>query len=125
MDRAVVNDTATWSQGPIGQQQRKARQLCRQVGETLEMILSGECADELLQSLCILSVEPAPNCTRLLVTVGTDMMSCQEQYEGILELLESFSGRLRFEVGAAITRKRVPTLLFHVVPLEFYGESIK
>ncbi len=39
---------------------RKAKQLCRQVLETLDLVLSGDCRDELLQSLHVVSVVPAP-----------------------------------------------------------------
>ncbi len=42
-------------------------QLCRQVAVTLDMVLSGECRDELLQSLRVESVQPAPNASRMLV----------------------------------------------------------
>ena len=52
---------------------RKAKQLCRQVAETLDLILSGDCRDELLQSLHVISVVPAPNSSRLLVTVLADL----------------------------------------------------
>ena len=38
---------------------RKVRQLCSQVAETLSLVLSGEFADELLQNLQIVSVHPA------------------------------------------------------------------
>ena len=48
---------------------RKVRQLCSQVAETLSLVLSGECADELLQNLEVVAVDPAPNASLLLVTV--------------------------------------------------------
>ncbi len=48
---------------------RKARQLCRQVAETLSQVLSGECGDEILENLQILAVDPAPDASQLLITV--------------------------------------------------------
>ena len=97
------------------QDDRKARQLCRQVAETLDMVLSGECRDELLQSLYVVSVEPAPNSSRMLVTLQADVPGEQFDRAAILELLDRQNGRLRAEVAAAITRKRTPMLVFHVL----------
>jgi hypothetical protein len=39
--------------------QRKARQLCAQVRDTLDLVLSGDFDDELLRSLSVVSVTPA------------------------------------------------------------------
>ena len=50
---------------------RKALQLCHQVAETLEEVLA-ECGDVVLQALRVLDVEPAPDASRLLVTVAVD-----------------------------------------------------
>ncbi|MBC8868262.1 MAG: ribosome-binding factor A [Planctomycetes bacterium] len=94
---------------------RKAKQLCRQVTEILDLVLSGDCRDELLQSLHVISVVPAPNSSRLLVTVSADLPIEEFDRQEILELLERQTGRLRCEVAASINRKRVPALVFHVV----------
>jgi ribosome-binding factor A len=94
---------------------RKARQLCRQVSETLDMVLSGECRNELLQSLHVFSVDPAPNASRLLVTLCADVAKNRFDRPAILDLLHDQAGRLRCEVARAVHRKRVPTLVFHVV----------
>lgn len=48
---------------------RKTLQLCSQVADTLNYVLSGDCGDELLQNLQVASVVPAPNSSQLLVTV--------------------------------------------------------
>src|SRR5438132_6221067 len=48
---------------------RKAMQLCKQVAQTLGSVLSGECGDDRLRDLLVDSVLPAPDSTRLLVTV--------------------------------------------------------
>jgi len=96
-------------------QDRKARQLCRQVAETLDLVLSGDCHDERLQSLYVQSVEPAVDSSRLLVTLCSDLPAEEFDRQTILELLAAQSGRLRCEVARAITRKRAPTLVYHVV----------
>ena len=102
---------------------RKARQLCRQVAETLDLVLSGDCRDELLQSLHVIAVVPAPNSSRLLVTVSADLPveEFDRQEIFIAELLERQTGRLRAEVAASINRKRVPSLVFHVIGPNCYG----
>jgi ribosome-binding factor A len=94
---------------------RKAKQLCRQVAQTLDLVLSGDCRDELLQSLHVISVVPAPNSSRLLVTVSADLPVEEFDRQEILESLERQTGRLRAEVAASISRKRVPSLVFHVI----------
>jgi ribosome-binding factor A len=93
---------------------RKARQLCRQVAETLELVLPGDCRDEILQSLHVMSVEPAPDSSRLLVVVVADLPAEQFHRAEILARLERQTARLRSEVAAAIARKRVPMLAFEI-----------
>ena len=56
---------------------RKALQLCHQVAETLEEVLA-ECGDGLLQALRVLDVEPAPDASRLLVTLAVDGLPREE-----------------------------------------------
>jgi ribosome-binding factor A len=94
---------------------RKARQLCRQVAESLVWVLSGDSPDDVLRSLRVAAVDPAPHSSRLLVTVVTDDTS---DPQAILERLRQYSGRLRCEVAASINRRKVPTLVFQVVAAE-------
>jgi len=94
---------------------RKAKQLCRQVAETLGLVFSGDCRDELLQALQVLSVIPAPNSSRLLVTVFADVPLEDYDRRKILDRLDKHTGRLRTEVAASIHRKRVPSLAFRVL----------
>jgi ribosome-binding factor A len=63
----------------------------------------------------VISVVPAPNSSRLLVTVSVDLPSEEFDRQEILELLDRQTGRLRGEVAVSINRKRVPSLVFHVV----------
>jgi ribosome-binding factor A len=90
---------------------RKARQLCGQVAETLSHTLASQGHDDVLQSLHVVTVEPAPDASRLLVTV-TAPRGDRVDPARVLDHLQRASGRLRCEVAAAITRKRAPTLVY-------------
>lgn len=103
-------------------QDRKSRQLCRQVARTLELVFSGEFDDEALRCLRVLSVGPAPDSSRLLVTICAEVPEERFDREMILGLLNGRLGRLRSEVAASITRKRVPNLVFHVTGPSGPGE---
>jgi ribosome-binding factor A len=92
---------------------RKSHQLCRQVFETLSDVLAGQNGDDRLRSLHVVSVVPAPDVSRLLVTLSplpTERLDPAE----VLERLHRASARLRCEVAAAITRRRVPILVFRL-----------
>jgi ribosome-binding factor A len=91
---------------------RKALQLCRQIAQTLGSVLAWESGDDLLRSLAVLSVEPAPDSTRVLVTV---CMQTAADVGQVLERLHRSSGKFRTEVAASIHRKRVPELVFRVL----------
>lgn len=94
---------------------RKAKQLCRQVAETLDQILAGELGDDVLRMLRVSDVLPAPNASRLLVTLIADCPP-QDFNRGLIDdRLAQFCGRLRSEVAAAITRRKAPSLAFEVI----------
>ena len=94
---------------------RKVRQLCSQVAETLSLVLSGECSDEMLHNLEVVAVDPAPNASQLLVTVRSAEAAETVDPAEVSACLASIAGRLRCEVASAITRKRAPKLLFRVL----------
>lgn len=98
-------------------QSRKSKQLCRQVAEALDWVFSGDSRDELLQSLRVVAVEPAPYSSRLLVTVVSDLPARTTDSQSILGRLQDHAGRLRCEVAASINRRKVPTLVFQVLEL--------
>jgi|GEM_PF-713689 len=98
-----------------GKRDRKAKQICRQVFRTLDLILSGECRDEYLQSLHVISVDPAPDAARLLVTVQSDLPKEQFDRGAILEGLSANRGRFRTEIAAVLNRRKVPNLTFLVM----------
>jgi ribosome-binding factor A len=94
---------------------RKARQLCRQIAETLSQVLCGECGDEVLQSLQVVAVDPAPDASQLIVTVQAGFAGEVIDQEVVQARIAAAMGKLRSEVAAAITRKRAPTLIFRVL----------
>lgn len=94
----------------------KVLRLCKQVADTLSLVLSGTCADEILQSLEIFSVQPAPNSGRLLVVVKpADDIRLDTTPERILEELHGVSGLLRTELAQATARRKTPNLVFQVL----------
>jgi ribosome-binding factor A len=95
--------------------QRKTMQLCHQVAETLNYVLSGECDDEVLQALQVIEVRPAPDDTQLLVIVAPVLPDETLDPIDVMGRLNSVSGWLRSEVARAITRKRAPRLMFQIL----------
>jgi ribosome-binding factor A len=100
---------------PKRKDNRKAKQLCRQAAETLDLVLSGEMHDPVLAGLHVVSVVPAPDSSRLLVTLHADVPVHQFDRKQIEERLEQSKGRLRSAVAAAITRRKAPVLMFNVI----------
>ncbi len=93
---------------------RKALQLCAQVRDILDYVFVWDCGDRLLKGLMVASVVPAPNASRLLVTVCLPEDLQGRDPAQVLERLNHARGRLRSEVAAAIHRKRVPELSFRI-----------
>ena len=93
---------------------RKVQQLCSQVSETLQQILA-ESTDLIVQSLQVVSVAPAPDASQFLVIVMPSI-GAQVSAEEADAALARAGGWLRGEIAAAITRKRVPQLVFRYLP---------
>lgn len=93
---------------------RKTLQLCREAERTLSAVLAGECDDDVLRELVVLSVVPAPNAGRLLVTVALPASAGVPAEEALRRLLGA-AGQLRIEVAAAVSRRKTPELAFRVV----------
>jgi ribosome-binding factor A len=91
---------------------RKTLQLCRQVERTLSYVLS-DCGDDVLADLFVESVEPAPDASRLMVTVMAADQS-REPVE-VLTHLQRAAGYVRSEIASSIHRKRVPELAYRCV----------
>lgn len=92
---------------------RKAHQLCAQVAQALDYAFAAVCDDDLLRDLLVVAVQPAPDESRLLITIGSAVAASCEPAQ-ILARLQYLQGTLRSEVAAAIHRKKVPELTFCV-----------
>jgi ribosome-binding factor A len=88
---------------------RKTLQLCRQVQRALTFAF-GETGDDALLDVYVDDVQPAPDASRLLVSVhtGGDPLA-------VMQALDQHTGRLRSAVAEAITRRKAPELAWQVV----------
>jgi ribosome-binding factor A len=91
---------------------RHVRRLCSQVREALTYALAG-CRDEILQSLYVETVEPAPDATRLAAVVRVGDAG---EAETARARLAAVAAMLRAEVASSIHRRRAPELVFRVLP---------
>lgn len=93
---------------------RKAFQLCRQVSDTLQLVLTG--GDPVLEGLAVVDVVPAPDSRRMLVILGVDseVISSATQVEEIMVCLREHTPRLRSEVARSISRRKTPQLVFEI-----------
>jgi ribosome-binding factor A len=89
-------------------------QLCTQVQRTVEQVILGDLDDDVLRNLYVVSVMPAPDDSRLLVTVGPFDSNVEIDPVQVMEHLGAASAHIRTEVAAAITRKKAPTLVYQV-----------
>jgi len=109
-----------------GKSKHRSQQLFHQVAETLEFVLSGETNDEMLQSLHVVSVAPAPDASRLLVALHCDLPAEAFDRAELESRLARQSGRLRCAIAAAITRRKTPVLAFAIFgPTEIVNDSIE
>lgn len=90
---------------------RKDSQLCHQVSEALSLALTCS-ADAVLRDLTVVSVSPAPDTSRLLVTIEAGE---GVEHDFVLDKLQVARGYLRSEVAGAIHRKRTPELMFRIL----------
>jgi ribosome-binding factor A len=93
----------------------KTLRLCRQVREALQIGLAGECGDELLQQVFIASVGPGADPSKLEVSVA---LPSEVSPADALARLEKARGLLRSLAAEAISRKKVPDLVFRLSPPE-------
>lgn len=94
---------------------RKAQQLCRQVAETIDQILAGELGDAALNALRVASVVPAPDASRMLVTLVATEHDVPFDRVAVELKLAAVTGLLRSAVAAAITRRKAPSLSFVII----------
>ena len=100
-------------EAPPWRPDRKALQLARQVREALSWVLGSATGDERLAACSVEAVEPLPGGNRLLVKVGVppDLPASE-----VNARLAAAAPILRSEVAQAITRRKVPELVYLAVP---------
>ena len=91
---------------------RKTLQLCGQIADTLNYVLSGELDDDLLRNLYVESVRPAPDASRLLVSVAPLDAKDADRADLHAAILEGAVERVRPKMMtvAAITAGLLPIL---------------
>lgn len=94
---------------------RKSRQLCRQIGRALELVLAGETGDDALRDLRIVSIAPGEDSSSVIVTVRMEADEQLASPEEIRSRLAMRQGALRSVVAATITRRQTPKLTFRVL----------
>jgi ribosome-binding factor A len=98
----------------------KARQLCRQVHEQLELAL-GELDDPVLDGLSIFAVDVDARGTLLRVGV---IVPDDRDPAIVRPRLDAARGQLRAEIAAAIHRKRTPQIWFALIPASVVADSL-
>ena len=91
---------------------RKLRQLCKQVAQTLQLAIGGLSQADALVGATVWDVSPAPNAGRLCVVIAVPDPGRREE---VAAIVRRHSGRLRGDVASAITRRRAPELTFEVI----------
>jgi ribosome-binding factor A len=94
---------------------RKTAQLCAQAQRTLGDFIQNELLDANLSGLVVAEVRPYPDAGRLLVVLSAPK-GCE--LECAKQTLDDASGKLRWALGRAISRKRVPQLSFAMLPAD-------
>lgn len=94
---------------------RKVYQLCRQVADTLQLVLCEE--DMRLELLNVVDVVPAPDSRRMLVLVEIDAarpIESASEIDLIMAALVEHVPRLRAEIARTINRRKTPQLVFEI-----------
>jgi ribosome-binding factor A len=92
----------------------KTAQLCRQAERAAALTLSELSGCEALAASAVATVAPAPDASRLRVTVVLPPGRTSAEREEAAAALRSRAGLFRAEVARAICRKRAPEIVFDV-----------
>ena len=97
---------------------RKVFQLCRQVSNTLQLVINE--GDDRLNDLQVVDVVPAPDSRRLLVLVSVDLSSplSAGAVDELMMCLQNHIPRLRAEIARAINRRKTPNLVFEFTEIK-------
>ncbi|MEM7316890.1 MAG: ribosome-binding factor A [Planctomycetota bacterium] len=96
----------------------RQQRLCRQIAETLSLALS-DAPDPLVAAAQLLMVKPRKGAKSVTVRVATTDADIAQ----LREALQASEGWLRSEVAAAISRKRVPRLVFEISQMELESDE--
>lgn len=96
-------------------QERKDAQLCSEVEEIITLALL-DSADERLRQLQVCSVEAKAHGSCLVVSVVPTGRPEATEMEKTQTVLDNARGWLRQQIAQEVNRKRVPELVFLVVP---------
>src|SRR5262245_16273144 len=103
---------------------RKTLQLCKEVSRTLSYVL-GAAGDSRLRDMVVAAVDPAPDASRLMVTICCPGATASD-VPSLVASLVALRGSLRGEIAASLQRKRTPEIAFRVAPIEQAGpESVE
>ena len=109
---------APWSL--MNRKGHKDRQVCRQVFDALSYAL-GEIDDPVVAELALIAVDPAPDASRVLVTLAPGR---SVDVDDALARVRLAAPALREEVAAEVNRRRVPELTFRIArPGELGGDA--
>ena len=100
--------------GPSRRGLWKVQQLCKQLERAASVTLAGECASDVLVGAAVLSVEPAPDASRLRVTVMLAPGRSVEDAARAIADLRRAGPSFRQEAARSIHRKRAPEITFEV-----------
>jgi ribosome-binding factor A len=92
----------------------KTAQLCKQVERAVAWALSTECEAALLSGAVVAEVSPAPDASRLRITVVLGPERTAAELGQAWTELSRATPAFRAEVARAISRKRVPDLAWDV-----------
>jgi len=84
--------------------------------QTINVRLAGDLGDARLQSVFVDEVTPAPDAARLLISVRQAFPQPDCTPTDVLVALRGASGLIRCEVAGVVARKKVPELVFQVLP---------
>jgi ribosome-binding factor A len=94
----------------MNRKEHKDRQVCRQVFDALSYALA-ELGDPVIARLALMSVDPAPDASRVLVTLApTEGVDIDDAYLRV----RAVAAELRAEVAVEVNRRRVPELTFRI-----------
>ena len=113
-DEQGIDPSAFFEPRNEARAERKVQQLCREVQRTLSYAF-GSVKDDKLRDLIVMSVEAAPDASRLLVTLCPSAGRLDVDVRVLMDRIEAVRGVLRREVAEAIQRKRTPELAFRIV----------